>query len=83
MSDPGCYGRVGGTVEGVAVGDVATTGEDEEGGGGLPGIGDEGVGIGDGGDAVIGGEDGGQSGDCVGHCRGSCTRTWKTLLEDN
>jgi len=83
MSNPGCYGCVGGTVEGVAVGDVATAGEDEEGCGGLPGIGDEGVGIGDGCYAVIGREDGCQSGDCVGYCRGSCTRTWRTLLEDN
>ena len=58
MPDPGGYGCVGGAVEGVAVGDVATAGEDDEHGGGLPGGGDEGVGIGDGGDAVVGGEDG-------------------------
>lgn len=67
MTNPGCYGGVGGTVEGVAVGDVTTAREDEEDGGGLPGICDEGVGVGDGGDAVVGGEDGGQGGDGVGH----------------
>jgi len=59
----------------VTVGDITTAREDDEDGGGLPWIGDEGVGIGDGGDAVVGGEDGSQSGDCVGHCCRRCTGT--------
>lgn len=41
-------------IEKATIAEVGTTGKDEQGGGGLPGFGEEGVG-GDGGDGVVGG----------------------------